>query len=253
VGRTLRLSLLRLNAEHECLRLILHSLAQKDIQIARGTPLSDDLQWYLDKAIKRIRQAETKATQVNEEIVQIARQSINVIRPGQLDVLLENVDDYRKHLRKNIANFAIQDVQTVNINYMEVQNMENVEGNQYNFSNFQAGILNIESTLTNVSQSVGSLPNVDQAVRDELKQLIDQLNVALQKAPADKIDEAGALAETTKDLVEDVSKEKPNKAKLQITLAGLKQAAENIAKVVPDVLPIAIQIVTVISKSFGLG
>jgi len=32
----------------------------------------------------------------------------------------------------------------------------------------------------------------------------------------------------------------------------LKQAAENIAKVLPDVLPIAVQIATVITKSFGL-
>jgi hypothetical protein len=252
-ARALRLYLLRLHAEHESLRLILQSIANKDIQITRGTTNSRDLQLYLDKTIKRVTDYEVKTGNVNEEIAGMARQSINIIRPGQLDVLLENVNDYREYLRQIIEDYARQDASIINYGYMEVHKMENRQGNTYNFSNFQAGILNIESTLTNVSQSVGNIPNVDQSSKDELKQLIEQLNAALQKAPAEKIEEAEALADTTKDLVEDISKEKPNKAKLQITLAGLKQAAENIAKVLPDVLPIAIQITSVISKSFGVG
>jgi hypothetical protein len=251
MARTLRLYLLRLNAEYECLRLILQSLANKDIQVTGGTPVSDDLQWYLDKALKRIARVETKTSEMNKEIAEIARQSVHVIRPGQIDLLLERVDDYRKHLRNSIEKFAIKDVQTVNITYTEVQKMDNIQGNQYNLSNFQAGILNIESTLTNVSQNVGNIPGLDQPDKDELKQLVEQLNVALQKAPPDKVDDAAAVAETTKDLVEDVSKEKPNKAKVQITLSGLKLAAENIAKVLPDVLPIALQITQFAAKQLA--
>lgn len=253
MARALRLYLLRLHAEHECLRLILQSIANKDIQITRGTASSSDLQLYLNKAIKRVTDYEVKTGNVNQEIAEMARQSINIIRPGQLDVLLENVNDYREYLRQIIEDYARQDASIINYGYMEVHKMENRQGNTYNFSNFQAGILNIESTLTNVSQSVGNIPTIDQSSKDELKQLIDQLNTALQKAPAEKIEEAEALADTTKNLVEDISKDKPNKAKLQITLAGLKQAAENIAKVLPDVLPIALQISSFIAKSFGVG
>jgi hypothetical protein len=253
VARTLRLYLLRLNAEHECLRLILQSIANKDIQITRGSAVSDDLQEYLDKAFKRITRYETKTGNVNEEIAEMARQSINIIRPGQLDILLENVADYRRYIRENMEKYAKQDASIVNYGYLEVNKMENKQGNTYNIENFQAGIANIESKLTNVTQSVGNVTNMDQPARDELKQLIEQLNMTLQKAPAEKIEDAEAVAETAKDLVEDISKDKPNKAKVQITLAGLKQAAENIAKVLPDVLPIAMQISSVISKSFGLG
>jgi len=253
IARTLRLYLLRLNAEHECLRLILQSIAKKDIQITRGTARSDDLQRYLDKALKRITHFETRTGSVNDEIAQIARQSINIIRPGQLDLLLENVNDYRRYLRKNIEMYAKQDASIINNYFTEIQKMENKQGNTYNFSNFQAGIMNIESTLTNVSQNVGNIPNIDQSTKDELKQLFEQLNTILQKIPKEKIEDAEAVADIAKDLVENTSKDKPNKAKLQITLAELKQAAENIAKVLPDVLPIAIQISSVISKSFGLG
>ena len=252
MARALRLYLLRLNAEHECLRLILQSIANKDIQITRGTAASNDLQRYLNKAIERIRHDEARTGSINEAIAETARQSINTIRPGQLDLLLESVEDYKEYVREHIESYARQDAAIINYGYMEVNKVENRQGNTYNFSNFQAGILNIESTLTNVSQNVGTIPGIDQPAKDELKQLIEQLNAALQKAPAEKIEEAQALAETTKDLVEDASKPQPNKAKLQITLAGLKQAAENIAKVLPDVLPIAVQIATVITKSFGL-
>jgi hypothetical protein len=253
IVRTLRLYLLRLNAEHECLRLILQSITKKEIQITRGTDLSDDLQRYLDKAFKRITRFETKTGSVNEEIAEMARQSINIIRPGQLDLLLESVNDYRRYLRKNIEKYAKQDASIINNYFMEIQHMGNKQGNTYNFSNFQAGILNIESTLTNVSQNVSNIRNIDQSTKDELQQLIEQLNMTLQKIPEEKIEDAKAVADIAEDLVEDISKDKPNKAKLQITLAGLKHAAENIAKLLPDVLPIAIQISNVISKSFTLG
>jgi ElaB/YqjD/DUF883 family membrane-anchored ribosome-binding protein len=208
---------------------------------------------YLDKATKRITHFESKTSGLllNEEIAQIARQSLNTIRPGQLSLLLENIDDYRRNLRKNIASYAKQDVSIINKYYTEVH-VEYKQGNTYNLSNFQVGILNIESTLSNVTQSVGNIPNIDQSTRDELKQLMEQLNTVLQKISAEKIEDAEAVADTAKDLVENISKDKPNKAKIQITLAGLKQAAENIAKVVPDVLPIAIQITSVVTKAFGL-
>lgn len=252
ISRTLRLYLLRLNAEHECLRLILQNITNKNIEITRGTIESDNLQWYLDKTLKRIKRLESTSGNVNEQIAEIARQSINTIRPGQLDILLENVNDYRRHIREKIENYANKDASIINYGYMEVRNMENKQGNTYNLSNFKAGILNIESKLTNVSQSIRDIPSFDQSLKDELKQLIEQLNVALQKAPIEKIDESEALVDTTKNLVEDISKDKPNKAKIQLTLEGLKKAAENIASVLPEVLPIVIQISMAVAKAFGL-
>jgi len=162
-----------LNAEHECLRLILQSIANKDIQITRGTAASNDLQRYLNKAIERIRHDEARTGSINEAIAETARQSINTIRPGQLDLLLESVEDYKEYVREHIESYARQDAAIINYGYMEVNKVENRQGNTYNFSNFQAGILNIESTLTNVSQNVGTIPGIDQPAKDELKQLIE--------------------------------------------------------------------------------
>jgi hypothetical protein len=251
VARLLRFGLFRLNAEYECLRLILQGLSKKDIHVIRGTCLSEDLQDYLDKAITRIQKTEEKTGQVNEEIIQIARQSLNIILPGELDLLLERANNFRKHLRKQIEDFANKDATTFNIN-LEVQTLNNIEGNQYNISNVQ-GILNIESTLTDVAQSIGTISNLDQPSKDELKQLVDQLNLALQRAPADKTNDAAKVAKVTKRLVEDISKEEPDKDMVEITLDGLKKAAENIANVLPTVLPIALNIIQFVAKAVGLA
>ena len=251
LARTLRLYLLRLNAESESLRLILQSLANQDIKVTPGTTASKDLQWYLGKALARIARVEAKTAEVNVEIAEAARQSMNVIRPGQLGKLLETVEDYRRYVRQDLEKFAIKDAKTVNYIYTEELTMTTIGGNQYNIDN--KGILNLESTLSNVSQNVNNVSSLDQPGKDDLKQLIEQLNVALQKTPAGNLDEATAIAKTTERLVEDIKEEKPNKPQVQITLDGLKKAAENIAKVVPDVLPIVAQIVKFAARVAGLG
>lgn len=116
---------------------------------------------------------------------------------------------------------------------------------------FRGAILNIESILTNVSQSIGRIPSADPATKDELKQLIKNLNEALQKVPPEKEEEAEAVAKSAKLLVDEVAKDKPNKTMVQISADGLKQAAKNIAGVMPTVLSIATQIVTTIKKFAG--
>ncbi len=116
---------------------------------------------------------------------------------------------------------------------------------------FRGAIVNIKSTLTNVSQTVGALPGADESTKDELKQLIQQLSQALEQAPPDKVEEAEAVAKSAELLVQTANEEKPNKTMVQITGEGLKQAAKNIAEVMPTVLTIATQIVTTVAKLAG--
>jgi hypothetical protein len=118
---------------------------------------------------------------------------------------------------------------------------------------FRGAIINIKSTLKNVQQSVGDIRAGDQETRQELEKLVSQLSAALQKAPAESREQAQALAETTAALVETAKAEKPNKTMLQITGAGLKQAAQNLAEVLPVVVPIASQIVLLVAKLTGAG
>lgn len=117
---------------------------------------------------------------------------------------------------------------------------------------FRGAIINIKSTLTNVQQSVGEIRTDDLDGRKELEKLIGQLNEALQKTPVEKQEDAQAVAETAKALVDVAKAEKPNKTMLQITGEGLKKAAQNLADVLPVVLPIAGQIVATVTKLAGM-
>jgi hypothetical protein len=123
---------------------------------------------------------------------------------------------------------------------------------RFNLSgDFRGAIVNIKSTLTNVQQSVGEIPTSDMTARKELEKLIGQLSEALQKVPADHQEQAEAVAETAKVLVDTAKAEKPNKTMLQVSGEGLKRAAQNLAEVAPIVVSIAGQVVMTIAKLTG--
>jgi hypothetical protein len=124
-----------------------------------------------------------------------------------------------------------------------------VSGDQFTMSgDFRGAILNIKSTLENVSQSIGAAPHGDAATKAQLQELITQLSAALQQAPPEKTSEAEAVAETAKAAVEQATKEKPNRTLVQISAEGLKQAAQNLASVLPAVLPIAQKIAEAVQR-----
>jgi regulator of replication initiation timing len=113
---------------------------------------------------------------------------------------------------------------------------------------FRGAIVNIKSTLTNVQQSVGEIRTEDASTKAELEELIKQLSESLVKVPPEKSEEAEAVAASAQALVEQAKGEKPNKTLLQISGDGLKQAAQNLAEVMPAVVTIASQIVMSISR-----
>ena len=124
---------------------------------------------------------------------------------------------------------------------------------RYNMSgDFRGAIINIKSTLTNVQQSVGDIRTDDQNTRQELEKLIGQLSEALQKVPEENQEHAQAVAETAKVLVDTAKAEKPNKTMVKITGEGLKQAAQNLADIMPVVVTIAGQIALTVAKLIGV-
>jgi len=113
---------------------------------------------------------------------------------------------------------------------------------------FRGSIINIKSKLTNVQQSVGTIPTENLDARKELENLVGQLSETLQQVPENNREDALAVADLTQSLVETAKAEQPNKTTLQITGDGLKKAAQNLAEVMPAVLTIATQIVAAVAK-----
>lgn len=115
---------------------------------------------------------------------------------------------------------------------------------------FRGAITSVHSTLSNVSQSIGSIPKADDQDKADLEQLVASLDKVLQEMVRHKPergDDAEAVAELTKRLVDTASAENPNKTMLQITAEGLKSAAKNVAEMMPEVLDIVSKIIPIVA------
>jgi hypothetical protein len=122
-------------------------------------------------------------------------------------------------------------------------------GDQYNMSgDFRGAIVNIRSTLNDAGQIVNKIPTEDVNIRTELALLIAQLSDLLEHVPEPRQEQAQAVAQTAKVLVDTARSDMPNQTLLQITSEGLKRAAQNLADVLPAVLSIATKIVTIVMK-----
>ena len=126
-------------------------------------------------------------------------------------------------------------------------------GDKISISNIQNSLVTVKSTLTNVQHSVGRISTEDEAARQRLQELIEELSQALQKIPESKKEQAEAVAASAEDFVEKAKTDKPNKTLLEISGEGLKKAAENLADFAPTVLSIASQVIMTVMQMKGLA
>lgn len=107
-ARALRMCLLRLHAECESLRLVLRNLAAAHLKPAPKTSDSDLLQKYLRNATRRITGLGKQADQITDtEFASLARQSRNLVDPGEQDALLAAINnlDFRKNIFRKVKEY----------------------------------------------------------------------------------------------------------------------------------------------------
>lgn len=104
-----------------------------------------------------------------------------------------------------------------------------------------SAVINIDSTLTNVTQTIGHAPGLDTVQRQQLDGLVAQLTVALTKAKASHPEECREIASALEKAIVHASKpvdeRKPNF--LQLSAKGLRDAAELLKDIAPDVIATA--------------
>jgi len=138
------------------------------------------------------------------------------------------------------------------ISTRQVFSKEIIMGNKISIGNISGSIVNVDSMLEQVTQNINAANNVDEAIRKQLAELIEQLKIELQKIPPSNKEDVEALAESAKMLVEVSTKAQPNKTTVQINAEGLKRAAENIAAVMPTVVSIASGIIKTVFNLTGI-
>lgn len=146
-ARDLRLYLLRLHAEHECLRLVLRNLQQEYLAPPRGSQASELLQCYFNEATRRIKRIEARSERFTPEIGAIARAATELLNPGNVDTLLTKVRQLepRGNIMRKLSDYVSAGASQVQI----------VEGDQINFSGTATGsILNFKTTVSGGTQQI---------------------------------------------------------------------------------------------------
>lgn len=156
--RDLRISISRLYTEYNCLLHVLRSIAENQIVVTPRGEAAQALQGYLEHALKVISRKENRLEEIYEpEIVEIARESMDVIDPAQRDVLINSLQsaeihlksfDIRLNIRRQVQGFVERVIFAQN--YLEGAKM----GDQY--TNYgQAGAMGqgATGTINNYNQA----------------------------------------------------------------------------------------------------
>lgn len=109
-------------------------------------------------------------------------------------------------------------------------------------------ILNIGSVLSAASQIVQDTSSLNDTEKGNIKHLLERLNSLLQDMSEEHTEDAEAVAEMAKNLVDNAMREKPNKRLIEVTAEGLRKAATNISLITSQVLVTVNEIISFIDK-----
>jgi hypothetical protein len=123
VARAVRLSLMRLHAEHECMRCVSRGLLDGHLELRRDRDGFNALQKYIDDAITRVTRSEQTAKKLSgADLVELSREIADVVSPGERESvisLLENAKARRNIVTKfkQYANVFIERVEQMGDTY----------------------------------------------------------------------------------------------------------------------------------------
>lgn len=167
-----------------------------------------------------------------------------------------DLSDQLAAITANIAPFATDKRDLGGITNNIVQIITNIrEFDMTTIGNITNSNVNIGSILSNVTQSIGAMPNVDDGDREELIKQVDALRAELDKL--DKSDPATAeaaeaLSEKTREAVEIAAKPQPNKTLLRSAINTAKEIATGIGDIATPVLAAITTIGAIIAKIHAL-
>ncbi len=104
-----------------------------------------------------------------------------------------------------------------------------------------SAIINIDSVISNVTQTIGSAPGLDSTQKSQLEALVQSLKADLDKLKASHVDETKEIAEALEKAVANAAKppQERKQSLLQLSAKGLKEAAELVKDTAPSILTTA--------------
>ena len=104
-----------------------------------------------------------------------------------------------------------------------------------------SAIINIDSVLKGVTQTIGGAPGLDKGQKTELEGLVNSLKSDLESVKATHADEVKEITSALEKAVAHASKppQERKKSILELSAKGLKDAAETVKDVAPAILTTA--------------
>jgi hypothetical protein len=103
--REMRLALLRLHAQRECLLKILANIHSEKITVTRGTQASENLQHFLNEAIRRVNTFEKKSDLQLFSNIEFAQYAAHFVSPGDDEAILRSLKDIRANVLNKVKDY----------------------------------------------------------------------------------------------------------------------------------------------------
>lgn len=129
---------------------------------------------------------------------------------------------------------------------------DEIRGSKYVMSgDFRGAVLNIESRLDNVTQTLGAMPNAAPDQRQELARLVGELKAALANVPPEAVGDATKLTKRVEDLAEEAASDAADPEYILDLGESLKKAAGKLAGSLPGVATLTAAIVELVAAIVG--
>jgi hypothetical protein len=241
VARRLRIHLLRLHAERECLKQMLRHIIDGRLDTTGGkdNPLSpgNRLQQYLSDA-ESLFTAGTRYGIAQSEILKVAYSYDQFISEGDRATLLTLLKTSRPSVQRTVASYASSTRQEAGVYIIEnsqvsIGTINKTEGQTVNQINIGDNATITDSNIAIAERIVGSMNTIQKSgasdeVKVQLKQLHEAVGELVKHLPEDK---AKQVAQDLETLSAETVSPTPRPRWWQLSSEGLIEAATTVAKI----------------------
>jgi hypothetical protein len=219
--RKLRIHLLRLHAERECLRLVLQAVSNGSIKLDADLAQSDAVQYYLDRAMPVVTQP-VRDGMVQAGLLEVAQSATGLALPGQAS----SFDAMRRQMAEKVQRYIRRSEIVAPV-------ITNVFGDQMN-THIQLGSVSVSGdfnlvTAQNIENSFNKAAGsqVDDQLKAALKELTMQVASLAKQLPAE---DAERVSKDLAVLTAEAVSKAPRKPWYELSATGLVDAAKSVAE-----------------------
>lgn len=218
VLRRLRIHLLRLHTERECLRQVITLILRGTFQYSASVESSDLTQLYLNEAIRAVERSERGGFE-QSALLDAARLAVEGVSPGANATLLQ----MRRQVAEKVRRFIEQSERAPRVvNIGEQMNTTIQIGNVSVTGDFN--VVTAQNIRDSFNKASG--PGVAEELKEKLQALTIEVSNLITKLPAD---DAEKVSRDLHTLALEATSKAPRKAWYELSGQGLIEAAKTVA------------------------